>query len=87
MLTEGRQAWGADTMAKKHDEEWREFYTEVGFRHGFALGANAIRDAVAPHLTPGQLKTLDQWLAGEVAEWRRDYLKQEEPPRPPKLQG
>jgi hypothetical protein len=72
-------------MPGKHDEEWREFYTEVGFRHGFALGANAIRDAVAPHLSPEQIGQLDGWLAREVADWRRDYLKNEEPPAPPKL--
>lgn len=72
-------------MSKIHDEEWREFYTEAGFRHGFALGANAIRDAVAPHLPPEQLKTLDRWLAGDVASWRREYLKKDEPPEPPKL--
>jgi hypothetical protein len=55
-------------MSMKRDEEWREFYTEVGFRHGFELGARALRDAVSPHLTAEQISAIDIWLATEVAE-------------------
>jgi len=72
-------------MSRKHEEEWREFYTEAGFRHGFELGAKAIRAAAAKALSPEQLHVLDNWLAKDVAKWKRDYLREEEPPAPPKL--
>jgi hypothetical protein len=72
-------------MATQPDEEWREFYTEVGFRHGFALGAKAVRAAAGPHLSAEQARTLDTWLADEVAGWTRKYLSEEEPPSAPKL--
>jgi hypothetical protein len=72
-------------MSMKRDEEWREFYTEVGFRHGFELGARALRDAVSPHLTAEQISAIDIWLATEVAEWKREYLRAEEPPATPTL--
>ncbi|MGH6923762.1 MAG: hypothetical protein ACRED5_08485 [Propylenella sp.] len=72
-------------MAMKRDEEWREFYTEVGFRHGYELGAKAVRDAAAPYLSREQISELDVWLATEVSEWKREYLGKAEPPAPPKL--
>lgn len=72
-------------MSTKRDEEWREFYTEAGFRHGFELGAKALRDAVRPHLTADQVSAVDVWLATEVAEWKREYLREKEPPAAPKL--
>jgi hypothetical protein len=72
-------------MPTKHQEEWQEFYTEAGFRHGFDLGAKTLRDAVAPHLPASQLAAIDAWLAGEVAGWRSEYLSKDEPPRPPKV--
>ncbi len=72
-------------MTTKHDEEWREFYTEVGFRHGFALGAKAVRTAAAPHLSEAHLAKLDAWLEKEVSDWTRAVLMEEEPPSPPKL--
>ena len=72
-------------MPGKHDEEWREFYTEAGFRHGYELGAKAVRDAAAAYLTAEQLSDLDVWLVTEVSEWKRQYLHGEEPPAAPKL--
>lgn len=72
-------------MPRKRDEEWREFYTEVGFRHGFELGAKALRDAAKPYLTPDQVSAIDVWLATEVAEWKREYLREEVPPAAPEL--
>ncbi len=72
-------------MPTKRDEEWREFYTEVGFRHGFELGAKALRDAVKSHLTAEQIGAIDVWLATEVGEWKREYLREDEPPAPPEL--
>lgn len=73
------------TTSPKHDEEWREFYTEVGFRHGFALGAKAVRTAAAPHLSPDQLKKLDAWLEADVHGWTRKVLNEEEPPDAPNI--
>ena len=72
-------------MPKRRDEEWREFYTEAGFRHGFELGARAVRTAAEPHLSPEQRRKLDAWLSGQVHEWKNKYLSEEEPPAPPKL--
>jgi hypothetical protein len=83
MLPSDQSAGGA--MPTKRDEEWREFYTEVGFRHGFELGARAVRDAAAPHLSREQVSEINVWLATEVAEWKREYLNKQEPPVAPKL--
>jgi len=72
-------------MAATPDEDWRDFYTEAGFRHGFAFGAQAVRAAVAPHLSPEQLAKLDDWLAGPVKAWKGEYLREKEPPAAPTL--
>lgn len=72
-------------MATKHDEDWREFYTEVGFRHGFALGAREVRAAAARYLGAEQLAKLDAWLETDVSNWTRKVLSEEEPPSAPQL--
>ena len=72
-------------MARESNEEWREFYTEAGFRHGFELGARALRTAMEKHLSPDQRSKLDAWLSDEVATWKTKYLSEEEPPTPPDL--
>ena len=72
-------------MPTKHDEEWREFYTEIGFRHGFALGAKMVRVAAERHLTADQLARIDTWLAQDVSHWTREVLSEGEPPTPPTL--
>ena len=72
-------------MAKSSQDEWREFYTTAGFRHGFELGAQAMLDATGPSLTPEQRRALVSWLGKDVRAWRDKYLGDDEPPRPPKL--
>ena len=72
-------------MSVGRDEEWREFYTQAGFRHGFALGAKTVRSATGPYLSAEQTAKLDAWLEKKVHEWMRQVLSEEEPPTPPKL--
>jgi hypothetical protein len=96
-----RQRFGAAAVALQHrlryrargngdrimpaKEDWREFYTQAGFRHGFGFGAQAVLDAAAPYLKPDQRRALMAWLAKDVKAWRDSYLSNDEPPRPPKL--
>lgn len=67
------------------NEEWREFYTQVGFRNGFANGAEALLRAVAPHLSADQHDQLQAWISESLGDWKSDLLTDTDPPPPPEV--
>jgi hypothetical protein len=52
---------------------------EVGYKRGYTHGAQAVLDAVEPHISKSQLTKLRQWIS-ELREWQGSGSAVADPP-------